>query len=202
MGQNHVEGKFIGIFGPNNLGKTTATNNLISLLTQKKFHVTYLKYPVYNLDPTGPQLNDYLRKGNPEKLSAHDAQQMFAQNRRDFEPELLKLLNLNNFVIAEDYSDTGRAWGIANGISLKEMDRLNKGLRVPDLKIYLDGNRFSSSIEDSHLHESNDDMWQKSRKIHLKLAKRSHAPIVNANLSQSKVAKELFSLVKTRFGLY
>lgn len=32
------------------------------------FPAKHKKYPFYDLHPTGPMLNDYLREGNPHKL--------------------------------------------------------------------------------------------------------------------------------------
>ena len=56
-------GKFIVIYGANNLGKTVQANLLIDSLRNIDKNAHYLKYPIYDLEPTGPRINAALREG-------------------------------------------------------------------------------------------------------------------------------------------
>src|SRR3990167_10147152 len=85
-----MPGKFIVIYGINNLGKTTQAKLLVEKLNAAGRRAKYLKYPIYDLSPSGPRLNEYLRGGNPEKLDARTAQILYAKNREQYEPTLLK----------------------------------------------------------------------------------------------------------------
>lgn len=154
------------ICGMNNIGKSTVINGVARIIGAE-----VLKFPIYNT-PTGRRINAYLREGNPENLSPLDAQRIFAQNRFDFEPELLAMAK-NNFVILEDYNGTGKAWGMIAGIELRMLEKINKGQLEPDITVLLDGERFNSGIESNHKHESiGSDGWNRGRQIYLDLAKR------------------------------
>ncbi len=54
-------GKFIAIYGINNIGKSTQTSLLMQKLVGRGTRVEYFKYPLYDLDPTGKMLNEILR---------------------------------------------------------------------------------------------------------------------------------------------
>jgi len=56
-----MAGKFIAIYGINNIGKSTQTSLLVQRLVSAGFRVEYIKYPIYDLDPTGKMLNEILR---------------------------------------------------------------------------------------------------------------------------------------------
>lgn len=56
-----MQGKFIAIYGINNIGKSTQTSLLVQKLVSKGIRVEYIKYPIYDLDPTGKMLNEILR---------------------------------------------------------------------------------------------------------------------------------------------
>jgi thymidylate kinase len=153
----------------------------------------YLKYPVYDLEPTGSRLNAYLRAGNPEGLTPSSVQELFAKNRRDFEPQLKSSLAEGINIVAEDYVGTGLAWGLTAGVKRAYLDKINADLLSPDLAILLDGERFSGGIEKGHRHEQGEGIWQRCRQIHLELAREFGWPIVNANQSREEVLRSIIN---------
>ena len=199
----YKKGKFFVIYGSNNLGKSTLSKGIAHYLEWAGFPVKYLKYPIYSLKPTGPQINAYLRKGNPKKLTMFAAQKIYAQNRRDFEPELIETLNKGINVVAEDYKGTGIAWGMTKNVSQELLEKINSNLLDPDLAILVDGDRFNSGIESNHTHESFSELWKLNRQIHLKLTKRYNWKIINANKPIRKVLQDallyILPLLKNRF---
>lgn len=54
-------GKFIALYGINNIGKSTQVNLLFRRLFAAGIPVESVKYPIYTLDPTGTKLNEILR---------------------------------------------------------------------------------------------------------------------------------------------
>lgn len=56
-----MRGKFIAVYGINNIGKSTQTSLLVQKLIGRGIRVEYYKYPLYDLDPTGKMLNEILR---------------------------------------------------------------------------------------------------------------------------------------------
>ena len=190
------EGKFIVVYGMNNLGKTTMVNGLVDFLKSNNKDTVYLKYPIYDLEPTGPRINHYLREGNPEGLNPATVQKIYSDNRRDFEPELVEMIDQGKCVVAEDYVGTGIAWGMIGGAKVEEMEKINNGLREADLSILLDGERFLTGIESGHKHESANELWPKGRQIHLDLAKKYDWKIVNANQIREKVLNDVLNFIK------
>jgi len=190
------KGKFVVVYGMNNLGKTTVVKSLIEFLKSNGKDAVYLKYPVYDLEPNGPRINRYLREGNPENLTPITVQKIYSDNRRDFEPELIKMINNGKWVVAEDYLGTGIAWGMVGGATAEEIEKINSGLLEADLSILLDGERFLTGIESEHKHESANELWPKGRKIHLDLAKRYGWKIVNANQVREKVLSDVVDILK------
>lgn len=198
-----MKGKFIALYGINNLGKTYQAERLVKHLHNLGIAANYLKYPIYD-SPSGKKINDYLRHNSREfGLTKDDAQIVYMQNRREFEPTLKHWLTDGISVVAEDYTLTGIAWGMAEGWDEKKLLELNKGLLKPDLEILMSvdnvADRFKQSIEPGHLNEANEAKIELSRQHHLTLAKQFYLPIINANQTKNKVADRIWQLVKPLF---
>lgn len=190
-------GLFIVLYGQNNLGKSTQLDLLEDVWKLIGREYRRVKYPVYDLEPTGPMINAILRQGVP--ATDEELQALFAQNRRDFEPTLVSWLEGGEDVIAEDYLGTGLAWGLTKGVSREFLDEVNKDLLIPDMSILLDGERFSSGIEKGHRHEcAGTEIWEKGRRAHLELAKEFGWEVVNANQSKEKVLEDSLAALEER----
>lgn len=190
------KGKFIVLYGINNLGKTTQAKLLVKNLKKNKYKAEYLKYPIYNLEPSGPILNNFLRGGNKYKLSRRDAQFIYALNRTQYENKLLKKLEKGINIVAEDYTGTGLAWGIGSGVDEKFLNNVNAHLLREDLGILFEGKRFMHSIEKDHKHENDNKLMDKVKKAHLYLAKKNKWQTVDANLSVEEIEKIIWDKVK------
>ena len=161
---------FITLYGINNIGKTTQAKRLVEMLEDEGHEVEYVKYPVYDIEPSGHYINDYLR-GDAE-MTEDELQMWFALNRYQFEPKLKEYLDAGKIVVAEDYRGTGIAWGTVKGADTEWLEQINSHLVDEDLVIMLDGKRNIGAKETGHAHEDNDDFMSKSRKVHLDLAER------------------------------
>ena len=62
-------GKLITIYGINNIGKSTHAKLIVERLKQNGYKAFYVKYPVYNMEPTGVFLNEVLRGEGGQKIS-------------------------------------------------------------------------------------------------------------------------------------
>jgi len=192
-------GKFIVLYGINNLGKTTQAEMLVNALKEVS-RVTFIKYALYDLKPTGPILNDYLRNGNPWGLTHREFKIFHAMNRTQYDSVLReKLADEDRIVIAEDYVGTSIAWGIGSGIDKDFIEEINSHLLKPDIAILLDGERFTDGIEEGHKHESDNDLTEKVRQVHLKLAKEKGWIVVNANQDKYKVHSDILNAVLARY---
>ena len=188
-------GKFVVIYGVNGIGKTTQAKLLADYFNRSRQEAKYLKYPVYDVNPSGLVLNDYLRRGNKFKLSPREAQVIFTLNRTQFEPQLKEMLKQGVNIIAEDYTQTGIAWGITNGIKQEFLEMINSHLIKENLSILLDGTPFVKSLNPNHLYEKNYQLIKKAREIFLQLAHQKKWPIISANQSINEVHRQIVSLL-------
>ncbi|MFA5318667.1 MAG: hypothetical protein WC323_04345 [Patescibacteria group bacterium] len=190
------KGKLIVIYGINNLGKSTQAKMLVEKLNKRGVKAEYLKYPIYDLAPSGPTLNNYLRGGNFFKLSPREAQTIYTLNRTQYQKELEQKLDEGINIIAEDYTGTGLAWGIGAGVDEQYLKYINKHLLNEDLVILLDGQRFTEATEKNHIHEENEELINKVRLTHLKLAEEKGWQIINANQPIEKIHNAIWKKVK------
>lgn len=189
-----MRGKFIVIYGPNNIGKTTQVDLMETVWRLWQRPYLRIKYPIYSLEPTGPMINKVLRENM--KMRDVDLQEWYARNRRDFEPSLLKCLESGTDVIAEDYVGTGLAWGLTRGIDRLLLEGVNWGLLEPDVAICLLGERFSSGIEKRHRFEGmGQEVWEKNRSIHEQLANELGWRIVSANGRELDVHNRIMEVI-------
>ena len=101
---------FVTIYGINNIGKTTQVELLKENLEKKGLKVFNLKFPIYDIDPSGSFLHSVLRS-RQQTISEAELQMWFALNRYQFQDKLQHLLATYDIVLAEDYTYTAVAWG-------------------------------------------------------------------------------------------
>lgn len=190
-----MKGKFIAIYGINNIGKTTHSKKLVTRLRKMGKRVRYLKYPIYDLPPTGPFINDVLRKKSHQTISEEELQLWFVLNRYQFEPRLLAMLKKGITVIAEDYVGTGIAWGTAKGANMAELESMNKFLVQPDVAILMDGTPSKKAREKKHLHEQNDRLMKRCQTVYRKLSKKYHWVTVQVADDKKITANRLWMAV-------
>jgi thymidylate kinase len=192
---NNRPGKLIVIYGVNNLGKTTQAKLLVKKLRASGRQAEYLKYPIYNLNPSGALLNNYLRQGNTYNLTPREAQIIFAFNRGQYEPILQEKLASGANIVAEDYIGTGLAWGLGAGIDEQFLEEINSHLLKEDLAILLDGQRFTEAIESGHKHETDAKLNERVRAAHLKLGRKYGWVKIRANLKIEQVHEQIWQEV-------
>ena len=191
-----MHGKLIVLYGVNNLGKTTQAKMLADRLRLEKYTVQYIKYPVYALAPSGPLLNDYLRKGDPYHLTARELQLIYAFNRTQYEPTLQSMLDNGTIVVAEVYYGTGIAWGEGYGVDPQFLRTINSTFIREDVAIFMHGKRFLFAIEKNHLHEKNSTLMEHVRLAHERLAKEFHWIPVKVINGKEKMHEKIWTIVK------
>ena len=190
-----TKGKLIVIYGINNLGKSTQAKLLVNTLNEGGYTTEYLKYPIYNLKPTGQKINKILRGGGAQKISELELQRLYAQNRFDYQATIAKTLARGIHIVAEDYTGTGIAWGATKGAPLEALEQINQGLLIEDIAILLDGERFMEGKESDHLHERDDELMSRCRQTHQMLAKRYGWHVIPANLAIESVQQLIWQFV-------
>lgn len=163
----------LAIYGINNIGKSTQIQCLIKKFKKTGKKAIAIKYPIYDLEPSGPFLDRILRSGK-QKITEAELQLWFVLNRFQFQKNLQEKLKQNDIVILEDYIGTGIAWGLTKGLDQKWLNTINQPLITPDIVILLDGKQELSAREIGHIHEKNSALIARCRQIYLKLASRYH----------------------------
>lgn len=184
---NNYPGKLIVLYGINNLGKSTQAKLLVEKMLASGYQAEYHKYPIYDLEPSGIILNNYLRENNTYNLSPREAQIIFALNRTQYQDTLIEKLKQGINVIAEDYKGTGLAWGISAGADENFLRKVNSHLIDEDLVFLFDGERFKQAIENNHKHENDNELMKIVRDTHLRLGKEFGWKNINANLSIDEI---------------
>jgi dTMP kinase len=164
-----AKGKFITIYGINNIGKSTHSKLLVKRLEEQGHKVHYIKYPVYDVEPSGSFIDKILRS-DVQRIPEDELQLWYVLNRYQYQPELKRLLDEGYIVVAEDYTGTGIAWGCAKGLDEQWLEIVNKNLIKEDLGILMEGVRDVRAREDVHVHEQNDDLIERCEGIHSHLA--------------------------------
>jgi thymidylate kinase len=190
------------LYGINGIGKTTQVELLVKFLQEQGKQASRLKYPVYDLEPTGPFIYKYLRdtefrEAHPQ--STEELQMKYAENRKDYETELKSRLDAGEWIVAEDYTGTGIAWGLTWGADLEYLERINKDLYQPDLCILMHGHRFDTAIEKDHRNEMESERIRICKNFHLLLADRYQWKQVMANRNIETVSRDIAGIVEDFF---
>lgn len=193
-----LRGKFITLYGINNIGKSTHARILCDHLKKEDFDPVYIKYPIYDLDPSGAYLNKLIRE-KEQSVSEEELQLWFTINRHQFEPELKAMLGEGKTVVAEDYIGTGIAWGMTKGANEEWLEQINRYLLRADLAILIDGDQNKEAMEQQHIHERNEILMKKSRKSHLDLAEKYAWHIIQLQQKKEDTAKLVWATVKEFF---
>lgn len=192
------KGKFIAIYGINGIGKTTQVEILVKYLQSKGLKASRLKYPVYNLEPEGPLIYNYLRDPQfrmKNELPTDELQQKYADNRTRYEPELEKRLASGEWIVAEDYVGTGIAWGLTWGGNLEYLEEINKNLMPADFSVLMHGERFNTAIEKDHRNEMETERIQICKNFHLLLAGKYNWKVINANQNVEEVKADIIKII-------
>ncbi|MBU1151616.1 hypothetical protein KJ632_02185 [Patescibacteria group bacterium] len=155
------KGVLITLYGINNIGKSTHAKILTRKIKKAGYEAKYLKYPIYDISPTGPFINAVLRGKGEQKISEDELQLWFVLNRYQYQPKILKLLEAGVIVVAEDYTGTGITWGAAKGLDREWLESANQHLLKEDFALMMEGQRDRSAKEDVHIHEQNEELIEK-----------------------------------------
>jgi dTMP kinase len=199
---NQEKGKIIVLYGANSLGKTTQAKLLVeNLIIQYNKKCEYLKFPIYDLEPTGPLISNYLKQGNQFAFTPREFQILQVLNRTQFEPTLKQKIESGTWIVAEDYCGTGVAWGIASGVDKKLIYKLNQHLISEDIGILFEGESFTQDLDQRNIHESNTELLKRAGEVFKEIARDFGWHTVNANQSREAVQEEILQIIKSKISI-
>ncbi|HXX05904.1 MAG TPA: dTMP kinase [Candidatus Bathyarchaeia archaeon] len=185
----------IVIEGFDQAGKKTQSKYLATFLRKKKIKSKIFSFPDYGT-PLGKEIKHYLsgnRKFPPQVIHC-----LLAANRWERSKEIRKAISEKFIVIMNRYYQSNLVYGNVNGLDMKWLENLDKGLPKEDLVILLDVNpnvSFSRKKEKRDKFEKNKEFAQKITRTYKKLAKKFGWYIVNASRDKQEVHKEIKQIV-------
>jgi len=190
-------GKFIVIYGMNNLGKTTKINLLKKYFLQRNISIDILKFPNYNLKPTGHKLFNYSHQGNTLKISPKQTIKLAIQNQLDFQPEIKRILEKGTWIVCENYFLDNIIWGQMHDLNMDFLINEIETYIQPDLSILFDGKeQFSSGIDPNHPYETDQKIWNKGRGLYLNLCNDYNLQTIQADRDKEKVFIDLIKQIQ------
>jgi len=194
---------FIVLYGTNGVGKTTQAKLLADWLSELRYEVQQIKFPLYGLPPTGPRIDRYIHGDgnggtvNPENISVKEFQELCAENRRDGAGLIEDWLADGCIVIAEDWTYGGIVWGMATGVPKKAAYAMNTDFIREDAKILIDALPFTK--EERHIHEEDSALVARVRNLYIDIARAEGWPIVNGNQDRIIVHSQITDIVRPFF---
>lgn len=196
---NKQKGQFIVIYGVNNLGKSTQAKMLVeNLIISLGKEAEYLKYAIYSLEPSGSLINSYLREGNPNQFTAREFQLLQVLNRTQQEPKLKEKLDKGAWIIAEDYTGTGIAWGMVEGIDKNLLYQMNSHLLKENLGILFEGEPFPENTDKNNAHEISPAKLSKVNDAFKQIARDFGWFTINANRPKEEIQAEIIDIIKSK----
>jgi thymidylate kinase len=196
-----ARGLFIVLYGPSGVGKSKQMVVLEDQMKKMGISNKKVEYPIYDLGEAGKRLKRIVWKLEAVP-SEEELQELFAQNRRDFEPTLKSWLESGVNVIAEDYKGTGMVWGVTRGIPIEKMEDMNKDFMEPDISILIDGpRRLDLRPGEGHIYNTDEEEWYKARKVYLQLADKYGWVRVGGDAPMYTVAGRIWTIVKLALAM-
>jgi dTMP kinase len=185
----------IVIEGFDQAGKKTQSKLLGDFLkTEHKKSVTF-SFPDYTT-PVGKEIKNFLsgkRKFSPQVIHC-----LLAANRWERSKDIKDALSKNYVVIMNRYYQSNLVYGTVNGLDLKWLENLDKGLPKENMVILLDvkvSDSFSRKKQRRDKFEKDKRFALKIANTYRKLAKKYGWYIVNASQEKDQVHQQVREIV-------
>ena len=190
----------LAIEGIDKAGKDTQARLLEEKMAQKKCAVKRLSFPDYET-PLGKEIKKFLL--GKISLRPEVRQLLYVANRWERENDMVHWLEKGAFVIADRYIPSGLAYGIANGLSLNWMLRLEEGLPKTNVVILVDipVEVSLSRGRKGDIYEEDRELLIKVRKSYQELAQKFNWITVNGEADVEEVFKAIWKDVASRFKI-
>lgn len=188
------ERQLIVIDGIDQSGKKTQARLLARRLRGRELRCWVWDFPIYRT-PFGRHLNAYLL--GRERPNLHVVHLLYAVNRWEVANRISDQMK-HGIVIANRYSPSNIAYGVAHGISQKWLRSIEAGLPEPTKVIILDVPVETSFVRKRHhrdIHEEDLQYLQKVRRTYLLLAKKYGWTVLDGTASPVTVHSKIWNSV-------
>jgi len=182
--------------GIDKAGKYTQTRLLEKKLKKRGLDVKSIAFPDYKT-LLGKEIKKFLQ--GEVDFRPEVRQLLYVANRWERQRDLVNWLQRGIYIIADRYIPSGLAYGMANGLSLDWMLKLEEGLPTPDLVIIIDipVNVSYGREEEQDVYEKDKIFLTKVRSSYHELAKRFHWSTVNGQTEIEKVSQEIWKRIQS-----
>ena len=187
--------------GGDQAGKKTQSAMLQKRLRSAKIKTKLFSFPDYST-PIGKEINRYLH--GKRKYPAQVIHCLLAANRWENAAEIKKAQEKNSVVIMNRYRESNLVYGLANGLKLDWLEKLDEGLPKSDLVIILDVQQkesFARKKQNRDKFEKDKQFYSKISQGYKRLAKKKRWRIVNASQSKTEVHDDVVRIVTKKMGL-
>ena len=187
--------------GGDQAGKKTQSALLAKKLKSMKIKAKLFSFPDYST-PIGKEIDKYLhgkRKFPPQTIHT-----LLSANRWEKAEEIKKAQDKNSVVIMNRYAESNLVYGLANGLKLDWLEKLDEGLPKSDLVIILDVQQkesFARKKQNRDKFEKDKQFYSKISQGYKRLAKKKRWRIVNASQSKTEVHDDVVRIVTKKMGL-
>lgn len=130
MIENLYSGKFIVLEGLDGSGQSTQAELLRKFLIKRGYQVILTKEPTLD-SKAGKKIRKILDE--KEKISPKELQKLFAQDRKEhLENTIIPALKKGKAVISDRYFFSSFAYGVASGLNLGWLVKINNEFLLPD----------------------------------------------------------------------
>ncbi len=185
----------IVVEGFDQAGKKTQSKLLANFLKTKKKKCKIFNFPDYTTT-VGKEIKNYLsgkRKFPPQVIHC-----LLAANRWEKSKEIIDAISKNYIIIMNRYYQSNLVYGIVNGLDMKWLENLDKGLPKENLVIVLDvkpSDSFSRKKVKRDRFEKDKLFARKITNTYRKLAKKFGWHLVDATQNKDHVHKSVTQIV-------
>jgi dTMP kinase len=190
-----TRGKIIVIEGTDKAGKTSQSRMLADTLKVSGKVCVILDFPDYTT-PIGMEIKAFL-EGKRDYLP-EVKHLLFSANRWEKKKEIESMLENGTIIVMNRYWQSNLVYGVANGMDINWLLRLDKGLPKEDivLVILVNPNISAKRAEMQDAFESDPQLAAKAYKNYLKFAKQYRWKVIDGSKSKEQVHQEITKIIR------
>lgn len=190
-----TRGKIIVIEGTDKAGKTSQSRMLAETLKVSGKVCVILDFPDYTT-PIGMEIKAFL-EGKRDYLP-EVKHLLFSANRWEKKKEIESMLENGTIIVMNRYWQSNLVYGVANGMDINWLLRLDKGLPKDDivLVILVNPNISAKRAEMQDAFESDPQLAAKAYKNYLKYAKQYRWKVIDGSKSKEQVHQEITKIIR------
>jgi dTMP kinase len=190
------KGKIIVIEGIDQAGKYTQSNLLQSNLLQSGNVCTIMDFPDYTT-PIGQEIRAFLDSNRNDTLETEHL--LMSANRWEKKNDIESLIESGTVIIMNRYYQSNLVYGVSNGLNLKWLLNLDKGLPKEDVVIILEVNPNTSYQRvpgNRDAFETDRKLLTKVHKNYRKLARQFKWKVINGERVSGEVHDDIMKIVR------